>query len=861
MGMRLTRTVWFLLLSALSLPTTAFAGPSLQPQSARSSDIYPQTECSREALPRDGGLKLPGSRRTSSAELFVLSARAAEETCSAASFAALPPSELVSFVKRSSINCISSLFRYSAESSLVYTTSAMSVMLSEIVSVAPIYSAGNSYGLENMLEFVRGGYFLKASRPDLPIDSAALSPHLVHALTLVSQSPAFLDVADDTGYLAAWIKIVDNEGLWVTFAPSLEQLLLLFWEMPARLDSYPQGDALYSVLYTLARASYNSVFLESSANFVSLLDLYASDTVRFASPNNAWVAQNAIFTLGTFRYISDYLAVSRITQQSLAALVRAYDAQPQLTGAWLQSLSAIVRNQPNECAVLNDGREICKGPIAEQLKATLLRDRYEFDDGRLVVLTSLPLNVVQKLYHAAKEVEAQFFRILGTREPVPGDPSHILTIWLYDTRSNYEIYQPFLTGLGTSNGGIYIEQDARFYTYERTPEESRYTLEELFRHEYTHYLQARYLAHGFWGESPIYSNERLTWYEEGMAEFLAGSTRAKGVLPRRVLIQQLGDESGWYSVPQVLTATYGSFDFYRYSGLLFNHLYESDVPLLRSLFHKVRTNDVAGFDALITSLKSDSVLANSYRTYLRTLQQQASAHSNPEVFLRSLIRLSTGEVASVEQAFDAVVPVSCAGKYQSINRRFECFGSLPSFAPGDWSARSRYLDEVQSALAQGEVENLKSITCTFNEDDTFACEGPLVASDPADSCQSDLLKVVPGVCGCGVLESRSTSTGKSECLSASKPRPPKISKTSANSVMVEFPSAVKTTGVNSRRKRTFGRKRKVSIVQKLSFGKKLTVKGLRPGKYEMSYSIPVGDDEIFSSAASFRIRRPKPAAE
>ncbi|QKQ28339.1 collagenase [Candidatus Reidiella endopervernicosa] len=76
--------------------------------------------------------------------------------------------------------------------------------------------------------------------------------------------------------------------------------------------------------------------------------------------------------------------------------------------------------------------------------------------------------------------------------------------------AKYEQYQCYLYGLYTNNGGIYIEQDATFYTYDRTVNDSIYSLEELFRHEYVHYLAARYLIEGDFGSLPMYEGDRMT---------------------------------------------------------------------------------------------------------------------------------------------------------------------------------------------------------------------------------------------------------------------------------------------------------------------------------------------------------------
>lgn len=70
---------------------------------------------------------------------------------------------------------------------------------------------------------------------------------------------------------------------------------------------------------------------------------------------------------------------------------------------------------------------------------------------------------------------------------------------IYNSPEEYKLNRT-LYGYSVDNGGIYIEGIGTFFTYERTPEESIYSLEELFRHEFTHYLQGRYLVPGLFNE-------------------------------------------------------------------------------------------------------------------------------------------------------------------------------------------------------------------------------------------------------------------------------------------------------------------------------------------------------------------------
>lgn len=63
-------------------------------------------------------------------------------------------------------------------------------------------------------------------------------------------------------------------------------------------------------------------------------------------------------------------------------------------------------------------------------------------------------------------------------------------------------------------------------------------------------------------QGEMYQNERLTWFEEGNAEFFAGSTRLDSVVPRKSIIGGLSyDPAKRYTAAQTLNAKYGTWDF------------------------------------------------------------------------------------------------------------------------------------------------------------------------------------------------------------------------------------------------------------------------------------------------------------
>ena len=105
---------------------------------------------------------------------------------------------------------------------------------------------------------------------------------------------------------------------------------------------------------------------------------------------------------------------------------------------------------------------------------------------------------------------------------------------IYNSTAEYQFNRQ-LYGYETNNGGLYIEGTGTFFTYERTPEESIYSLEELFRHEFTHYLQGRYEVPGYGDKGKYMKMKRLSWFEEGNAEFLQGQRERIMLYRERVL--------------------------------------------------------------------------------------------------------------------------------------------------------------------------------------------------------------------------------------------------------------------------------------------------------------------------------------
>lgn len=156
---------------------------------------------------------------------------------------------------------------------------------------------------------------------------------------------------------------------------------------------------------------------------------------------------------------------------------------------------------------------------------------------------------------------SKFHALLQTdpNTPVSNDHNGTLEVVIFDDWDNYDKYGKEFFDIDTDNGGIYIEgspsnaaNQARFYAHEADWLRPDFVIWNL-EHEYTHYLDGRYIKYGGFGFYP----SKIVWWAEGLAEYIAqknNSSRANSVLTAT-------DENSWPTLNAIFNVTYnGSLD-------------------------------------------------------------------------------------------------------------------------------------------------------------------------------------------------------------------------------------------------------------------------------------------------------------
>lgn len=672
---------------------------------------------------------------------FAAAVAKGEAPCSRAEWAQLAPAAQASTVATATDACLYPLWTFDND----LLAAAAPERIDAVLDLIETYAAEvptRAAELKQLLYFLQICFYHEWYQAELNYD-ATLSERAGRVAAAVSAHGEFTaESAALTNLRYQWSITIDSTNGSVYCHDVLFQLIDRFHRHPELASDWYERSTGFNLFFTLARqisiaAGPNSPWNNLiSAEQLALVEQVATTTAY--NENTEAFVNNAIYVLGNFSKLDQATA-----DTAHQAISNAFQTHPRWTGPWFRALQDIDNYYDGRLA---DGTQLDMDSIRAQAKNHALPNRYVYDDGRLIFETAISRAKADALYDAMQEVEAQFFRKTTFLEPTPGDPNDILTLVIYNSPADYQTFQPFLYNLSTDNGGIYIESWSTLFTYDRTPQDSYLTLEELLRHEYVHYLDGRYVVVPSFGDGEMYQNSRLDWYAEGLAEFLAGSRRTDGVLPRRIYVDIIGRDAERMTVAEIVYATYsGGWKFYRYGGLFYNYLNTHQPALMMDLFNRIRANDAGEVDALYADMAGDAALQQGYSEFLDRMV--AGLSDDSVVFAEDIPTsrlpddLAYGNENQLETWLSANLPgtfssfTTWPGRYQAQFELSIAAGASPS------DQRRSFADQLDQMLVaiSDQGPNYRIATAWFGNlsqaDDrvraTCLIEGPFLSLDQA----------------------------------------------------------------------------------------------------------------------------------
>jgi microbial collagenase len=546
--------------------------------------------------------------------------------CTSAEMAALSTDDLMAFVAATDYECLRPLFTYDNDVlAVVHTDHVMAAAMAIQAATADL--PGNANAITQWLTYLQIAWYHEFYQA-----AVAYTPETLFVVQVavggLTQSPDFLSLDSGVGALRRqWATTLDSVNGQSVVLPTIQALFERYNNDAAIRADYYEQSLIYSLLTGLARQignnaaqGVNSPWYDGAT--VALAAAIGALVLDEAHPDGLdYLVSNGLWALGHFKHVNP---AAKLAAHELVTEAFALYPLHSTEGVWAAS---VLKNFFG--SALADGTPVDVTALQDQLKAELFPESHSFDEGRLVFHTAIGAAKVNKLYDALQEVESQFFRLTVNTEAVANDPNENLKMYIYATPDDYKTYHPFLFNLSTNNGGIYIEQQGSFFTYDRTPQQSSYTLEELTRHEYVHYLDGRYNVTGAFGDAnSLYTKTKFTWFVEGLAEYLAGSTRMHYILPRLTLTDLIAHDASLMTPQELLNVTYNSgFRFYQYAGMFFAYLQRNEPQRLLELFWKVRSNDIDAVKLEFDALKADANTALGYSNYLATLLTERATNT------------------------------------------------------------------------------------------------------------------------------------------------------------------------------------------------------------------------------------------
>ncbi|GAC40784.1 hypothetical protein PPOP_0111 [Paenibacillus popilliae ATCC 14706] len=643
---------------------------------------------------------------------------------------------------------IPELFKYNDDTHRFYADEArFQAMVDRLKDSGTRFTPEDDQGIPTLITVLRSGYYLGFYNKELAwLDEPAYQDKMLPAIKAILENPAFTwgtDIQNEV--IGATGSMISNSSADPDIVNRLAGLVQSFTDRADVLTddnaaSVAFHDVLKGVGYVLMWRMKDP---NREAAFKGSIDAYVEQLFRMAqhgptSADKLWLTNTASYYTGSLgRYYSE-------PQQANRVLTQIMQTAPALGELYFVVADQIVQHYAGTDA---NGRRIDLDDLKQRGKERYLPQRVEFDDGRFVFRTGSQLSKrqLQRLYWAAKEVQAQFHRVIGNDQPLePRNTDDVLTVVIYNNQNEYRM-NSYLYGHTTENGGIYIEDEGTFYTYSSMGKQR--SLEERFRHEFVHYLQFRYEIPGMWGQGPLYKTGRMQWFDEGGAEFFAGATRTKGIQPRKSVVYNLREDDlgGRFTVADTVNSQYGSWKFYEYSYALYDYLYHQDFKTLDRIQHAIRFNDAAAYEQQLALISGNPRVNDAYQ---RSIEEQIARYHSVSVpfvsnaYMRTLkpkpVRDIYSEIAAVAGLRDTIAKERKSHFFRSFELRGTYIGGIAAGNEQDWQAMNRLTDGFLQALSEQPWNGYKTVTAYFtnyrvNEEGRFVYDVVFHGKLPTDN--------------------------------------------------------------------------------------------------------------------------------
>lgn len=428
---------------------------------------------------------------------------------------------LVDHILQSDSSCIDNLYTGNATSFAAFTRQKMISVADAAAQMARDYSAAASDSSINKLYyFLRTGYYIEYYFPDdVPPFNAEVQEAVTGALDDFAANPNFYAASSSNGNaIVDAIVLMDSAGEQARYLPVVKQWLQRWDQQYARHRSL--RSAVNGIFTILFRGHYDNAFVDSAGSDPQLMQLLGSFARSdwMLGGDAQFLQENAARELSRFLQHTSAPAYDTAVTEVRAVLER-YSMTGTGSGIWLVTAGNVDYFGP--CAQFS----ICG--FAGDLEDEVLVHRHTCSAGLKIRAQDMTPGQMTNSCGKLSAQESHFHQLLVTNHnPVADDLNVDLEVVVFDDWSEYDTYAPIFYGIGTDNGGMYLEGDpadpdnqARFIAHEADWKRPEFEVWNL-THEYVHYLDGRFNLHGDFADART-DTHKTVWWVEGLAEYVS----------------------------------------------------------------------------------------------------------------------------------------------------------------------------------------------------------------------------------------------------------------------------------------------------------------------------------------------------
>ncbi|MCJ8274895.1 MAG: M9 family metallopeptidase N-terminal domain-containing protein, partial [Psychrosphaera sp.] len=359
---------------------------------------------------------------------------------------------LISELKTQGTSCINELFSAaSGTQSAVYTSTKMIAVADHVRGLSNSYAGGGDDNIEALFLFLRAGYYVEFYNNNVTF-SSSVKPAVKNAIDAFVNNSHFYDDNDLHGKTLGEVMITMDSSEQQDVYVSVAKEWLSRWNQSYASKWYMRS-SVNNAFTLIFRGQWNANFVAAVGNDTTLVARLRDFALSswMVGHDAEFMASNAARELGRLKTYSG-TAIQSSVDAGLNNIFNTYQMYGNGDAIWLGA--ADTATYYADCATYN----ICG--YKAQLEATVLSQTHTCSST--IKIRSQNLTAVQQASACSTmgAEETYFHNKLQTgNQPVGNDNNSQLQINIFDSSDDYGKYAGAIFGIGTNNGGMYLEGD------------------------------------------------------------------------------------------------------------------------------------------------------------------------------------------------------------------------------------------------------------------------------------------------------------------------------------------------------------------------------------------------------------------